>query len=111
MNSAINSTTINSAIPQCSYVTADGSYVSAKVFYAIKAAAMRQRIGRYAALQYAIKNGSTARMFRIACQLTAIMQATHRERIAREQAAELAAIRERAISLQVSAYLKTSHDL
>lgn len=102
---------MNNLIPQSSYVTAEGNYVSAKVFYAIKAAAMRQRIGRDAALRYAVKNGSTSSLFRTACQLTAVMQATHREQVAKQEAAELAAIRERAISRNVATYLKTPHTL
>lgn len=99
---------MNKQIPTTSYVTADGSYVSAQVFYAIKAAAMRRSIGRDAAIRYALAHGTTRRLYRIACQLHAIMQA---ELAASRARAIVEEARERNISNTVAAFLKTPHSL
>ena len=48
-----------------------GNPITQAAFYAIKAARMRQAIGRDAAKRHALNNGSSARLFRIACQLEA----------------------------------------
>jgi post-segregation antitoxin (ccd killing protein) len=51
------------------YITDTGLNVSREVYHAILAAKMRHDIGRWAAGRYAVKH-TTARLYRLACQLT-----------------------------------------
>ena len=54
------------------YYNAAGEQMTRAAFFALKAATMRKQIGRYAAMRYAIKNGSSLSLFRLACQLLAV---------------------------------------
>lgn len=56
------------------YYDAQGRQITRAAFYAIKAAAMRQQIGKYAARQYYLRRSGahSLHLYRIACQLTAM---------------------------------------
>ena len=53
------------------YANSHGQEISKAAFYALKAARMQHQIGRYAAQRYALNNGSTAALLRLALQLQA----------------------------------------
>lgn len=54
------------------FYNAAGVEISAGAFHALMAVAMLPTIGKYAAMHYAIKNGSTYRLFTLARQLHAV---------------------------------------
>lgn len=58
-----------------SYYNIKGEEITRAAFFALRAAQMRKQIGRDAATRYAIKNGSSQRLIRIAYQLQAAMDA------------------------------------
>jgi len=49
----------------------NGREITRAAFFALKAATMARSIGRYAAMQFALKNGSSLRLFCLAQQLIA----------------------------------------
>lgn len=53
------------------FYNAAGNEITAKAFFALKAAAMAKSIGRYAAIRYCLNNGSSFALFRLAQQLMA----------------------------------------
>jgi len=54
------------------FATESGEVVTRAAYFAILAARMRSSIGRYAAQRYALNNGSTLSLYRLACQLQAV---------------------------------------
>lgn len=63
------------------FYNAQGQEMTSKAFYALKAAMMARQIGRYAAIRYALNNGSTYSLFRLAQQLHATNKVDKAERI------------------------------
>lgn len=59
-------------IEHTGYYDRNGNEITQAAFYALKAAAMVQTVGRYAAKQYALRMGSTLALFRLAQQLQAM---------------------------------------
>lgn len=72
MTTATNS---NQQQPATGYYSSTGAQLTAPAFWALKAATMRQQIGNHAARRMAIRNGSTMRLYVLACQLLAMQRA------------------------------------
>ena len=54
------------------FYNAAGQPMTKAAYFALKAATLREQIGTYAAMRYAVKNGSTLGLYRLARQLLAV---------------------------------------
>ena len=64
-----------------SYYNAEGMQICASAYHALYAATIKQQVGRWAALRYAMKRGVLPSTYRLACQLVAMQK--EKERVAK----------------------------